>query len=258
MAGAWNSRKTRVLPVFGWLKENGGEYWPARLVALADGVEKLTDPGEIVAVHLKQERTVPATGKRLIWMLENASSLAPRDGKEWRELVRRTEDPEAVRRGIEFLKAGKSPGKRLILEGRTSADCLIECERALIWIEGKRFDWIDPATKWDVSRDQLARNVEAASFLAFEAEKEYRVLICHEYPLKHHEVVLLEGYRASTWSAGWPHVPVGERQEFAKRIGTLTWSEVTREWPCLPIFDGDSRLQEVDPMLPAWRPQAAI
>jgi hypothetical protein len=64
---------------------------------------------------------------------------------------------------------------RLILEGPTSADWLIECERALIWIEGKRYDWLDPATTWDVARDQLARNVEAAWLLAQEQGKDYWV-----------------------------------------------------------------------------------
>ena len=237
MVGVWNSRKTRVLPVFGWLKENGEEYWPARLVALADGVEKLTDAGEIVAVHLKRERRVRATSERLIWMLENGRRLAPCDGKKWRELIRRTEDLDAVRNGIEKLKAGKNPARKLILEGPTSADCLIECERALIWIEGKRFDWIAPATTWDVSRDQLARNVEAAWSLAKNAGKEYRLLICHEFPLKHHEVALLEGYRTGTLSAGMPHISPQDRQQFRERIGTLTWNEIALAWPQMPALN---------------------
>ena len=124
----------------------------------------------------------------------------------------------------------------LILEGPTSADCLIECERAFIWIEGKRFDWIDPAITWDVSRDQLARNVEAVWTLAKQAWKEYRLLICHEFPLKHHEVALLEGYRAGTWSAGMPHISAQDRRQFQERIGTLTWNEITRAWPEMPAL----------------------
>ena len=51
---------------------------------------------------------------------------------------------------------------------------------ALIWIEGKRFDWLDPSTTWDVTRDQLARNIEAVASLAGAASKDYRLLICHE------------------------------------------------------------------------------
>jgi hypothetical protein len=64
----------------------------------------------------------------------------------------------------------------------------------LIWIEGKRDDWLSPSTKWDVTRDQLARNVDAAWCIASKKQDD-RVLICHEYPLEHHEVSLLEGYR---------------------------------------------------------------
>ncbi len=34
-----NSRRTRVAPVFGWLAAHGEPDWPARLVALADGLD---------------------------------------------------------------------------------------------------------------------------------------------------------------------------------------------------------------------------
>ena len=74
----------------------------------------------------------------------------------------------------------------------------MECEHAFIWIEGKRFDWLSPSTTWDVSRDQLARNIEAVWTLASKAGKDYRLLICHEFDFKHHEMALLDGYRNGT------------------------------------------------------------
>ena len=51
------------------------------------------------------------------------------------------------------LDSGHADGipKTLKLEGSTRADCLIECERAFVWIEGKRDDWLSPSTKWDVT-----------------------------------------------------------------------------------------------------------
>jgi hypothetical protein len=57
------------------------------------------------------------------------------------------------------------------------------------------------------------------------------MIICHEYPLKHHEQSLLEGYRSGTWSAGWPHISEDQRHEFSVRIGTLTWDAIVHTWP---------------------------
>ena len=56
-----NSRVTRVQPVFEWLKKHGDEFWPARLVSLAHGVEKLANCGPIERVHLDPEFEVAAT-----------------------------------------------------------------------------------------------------------------------------------------------------------------------------------------------------
>lgn len=110
-------------------------------------------------------------------------------GLHWRRI---TDNPEhdaalaALRRGD---PRGLSPS--LKLEGHTSADCLIECERAFLWIEGKRNDWLEYSATWDVTRDQLARNAEAAPLVAKEHGKRSVVIVCHERPLKHHEEALL-------------------------------------------------------------------
>jgi hypothetical protein len=200
------------------LRENGGAPWPARLGEIAHGAAPLERCGPILQIDLEEERKVSATPTRLAWMLKNADKLAPSDGRLWNELRRRVGDRNRVERAL----ATKTIPRDLILEGKTCADCLIECERAFIWIEGKRHDWLASSTKWDVSRDQLARNVEAVWSLAQAAGKEYRVFVCHEYPLKHHERSLLDGYRRGSWSAGWPHIPEEQRCEFSKRIGTLT------------------------------------
>jgi hypothetical protein len=94
--------------------------------------------------------------------------------------------------------------QELVLEGSTSCDCLIECDQALIWIEGKRNDWLASSIKWDVSPDQLARNIEAVWSLAQAFGKDYAIIICHEHQLKFHEVALIDGYRrgyAGRWFA---------------------------------------------------------
>jgi hypothetical protein len=129
----------------------------------------------------------------------------------------------------------------MILEGATYADCLIETERAVVWIEGKRNDWLSPATRWDVSRDQLARNLEAAWIVATGKGKDWWLVICHEDQLKHHEEHLIDGYRRGVWSAGLPHLSEEVRMQFCTKIGTLRWSRIFDQWPgCIDSVAGKS------------------
>jgi hypothetical protein len=227
-----NSKITRVQPVFSWLRENGGTNWPDRFIGLAAGLTVTIKPGELRSMDLDQERQVAASPQRLAWMIRNADSLAPSDGRKWEQLRERASDPQEIQAALERLEQEKSRGLgKLILEGKTHADCFLECERALIWIEGKRFDWISPGTKWDLARDQIARNMEAIWLLANERNKDYCLVICHEHALKHHEKALIDGYRNCTWTAGWPHLSTDQRAEFAKRIGTVTWQRIVDAWP---------------------------
>jgi hypothetical protein len=231
-----NSRRTRVQPVFGWLAAHGEPDWPARLVALADGLDDLGDPGAPLRVWLDPERGVDPSARRLAWMLDNAHRLAPRDGGRWREYHQRViANPHRDAARQLLARGDTSIPPRLKLEGPTHADCLIETERAVIWIEGKRNDWLAPATTWDAVRDQLARNAEAAHLVAARQGKRSLVIICHEHPLKHHEQALLDGYRNGTWSAGWPHLDEPLRRRLGAAIGTLTWARLTAAWPPLAV-----------------------
>jgi hypothetical protein len=237
-ASATNSRKTRVLPIFEWLEKTGNGDWPNRLVNLADGLSAKIRPGRIVGLHFRKELQVPPSTRRLAWMIRNPSLLAAADGKQWREYERRVlRNPH---RG-EFLKnldRGQVAGlpreaQKMILEGRTCGDCIVETEGAIIWIEGKRNDWLSPGTKWDITRDQLARNLEAASILAAPGRKEFCLIICHEFGLKHHKQLLVNGYRNRTWVGGWPHLDQATRDIFSQRIGTIRWNAFVEEWPGL-------------------------
>jgi len=168
-------------------------------------------------------------------MIRNIQRLSPLDGRQWLTLRKRVSDGQAVKDALEKLDAGRTQGipPRLILEGATHADCLIHCEKAVIWIEGKRFDWLSPSIQWDVTRDQLARNMEAVWMVASEQAKDHLVIICHEHGLKHHEEALLAGYRTCTWSAGLPHIVGAQRREFGRRVGTVSWSRIVERWPPL-------------------------
>lgn len=241
-----NSKHTRVQPVFGWLEKHGGTCWSEQLLRLASGLTHPPSCGAVRCVHLEPEAECAATPARLAWMIRNVDGLVPQDGRRWRQLRQRVEDAVAVQKALSLLNSDvvHAVPKTLVLEGKTHADCLIECERALIWIEGKRYDWLASSTKWDVSRDQLARNLEAVWWQARGAGKDYCLIICHEYPFKYHEQLLIRGYRQGTWNGGWPHLDEEQRAEFSKRIGTITWTTIAREWPALrmiPELDDLSR-----------------
>lgn len=234
-----NSKRTRVEPVFAWLSDHGGSDWPARLIGLAEGLQSVGSPGALAGQpEYKRERRVPPSPRRLAWMIRNAEYLVPRDGSNWDAYRVRVIENPARTGALEQLDhgaAGATIDSRLVLEGATAADCLIECEHMVIWIEGKRNDWLAYSTTWDVTRDQLARNAEAVWTLAQAAGKDFALIVCHEHPLKHHERLLVDGYRAGTWSGGWPHLTSTERKLLGSRIGTISWRGLADEWP--PIAD---------------------
>ncbi len=237
-----HSGRTRVTPVFTCLEAHGGPAWVTELLRLADGIHIAERVGEVVKLSVEdnlgrnKEQEVEPSPERLAWMIRNADRLAPTDGRLWKEYLQRVivnpDKDVALRR----LDAGDATGlpRKLKLEGPTHADCLIECEKALVWIEGKRNDWLTPNIKWDVTRDQLARNLEAVWRLARDTKKDFWLLICHEHDLKHHEQELVDGYRAGTWKAGIPHLSADTRLLFQKKIGTVKWQSIFRRWPALP------------------------
>lgn len=228
-----HSGRTRVTPTFTWLRDHGGPDWVTALLMLADGITAPATAGRVRSFHVGEEREVSASPARLAWMIRHAHRLAPLDGRRWHEYQTRVIDNPKRESALAKLDAGVTTGipRKLILEGRTHADALIETEHAVVWVEGKRNDWLSPATKWDVSRDQLARNLEAAWMLATSAGKDWWLVICHEHELKHHEENLIGGYRHGTWSAGLPHLPADVRGQFCAKIGTLRWGQIFDRWP---------------------------
>lgn len=236
-AGDQNSRRTRIQPVFDWLSAHGDEHWPERMLRIVDGLDAVPSPGPLVRIDYVREPQVQPSARRLAWMIRNAGRLSPRDGRRWREYQTRVVENPRRASALEDLDRGETRGldKKLILEGPTSADCLIECEDTVIWVEGKRNDWLDYSTTWDVTRDQLARNAEAAWLYAAKRGKDACLVICHEHQLKHHEELLIEGYRAGSWVGGWPHLTTRERRILGARIGTLRWATFAEQWPAIGV-----------------------
>jgi hypothetical protein len=227
-----NSKRTRVEPVFAVLERLPDPTWVQRLIDLSAGMKAPIKNGSLLSLQFRTERKVDPNVARLAWMLRNWPRLVPSDGSRYREYVRRMSDEDAISAALQRLDTGdRSVPAKMILEGPSSADCLIECESAIIWVEGKRDDWLANGTSWDVCRDQLARNVEAAWLMARDTGREYCLIIAFEDELKHHEAALIEGYRTVNWAAGWPHLDEHQRREFAQRIGTIRWRDIATEWP---------------------------
>lgn len=228
-----NSRRTRVLPVLGWLRDHGEPAWPDALVAIATGLAHVPRVGPAARVHLDNELKVAASGRRLRWLLANGMRLTPSDGRRWRELETRSRRVTSLDAVDRCLDAGVTLPPLLALEGETSGDCVIEGGDAIVWIEGKRHDWLAPHTTWDSARDQLARNLEAAWLHASARDKDCCLLICLESELRYHEQLLVDGYRNGSWSGGWPHLDPREREMLGQRIGLVRWVDVANRWPGL-------------------------
>ena len=89
IVSAENSKVTRVEPVFGWLRDNGGDQWPAQVLSLVDGLEIPLDPGVHVRTECVEEVKVPSSARRLAWMIRNADRLTPRDGRHYDDYRKR-------------------------------------------------------------------------------------------------------------------------------------------------------------------------
>lgn len=199
-------------------------------LSLAEGIEAPAQVGALVSMHVGKEQTVSASPARLAWLIRNCQPKTAALRSEFETRV--TSNPKREQ-ALAKLDAGFGKGihRDLILEGPTHADCLIETESAVVWIEGKRNDVLSRAIKWDKSRDQLARNLEATWRLGTEAGKDWWLVVCYEDRLKRHEEHLIEGYRSGRLAAGLPHLAQDVREQFRKKIGTLRWSQIFENWP---------------------------
>jgi hypothetical protein len=120
-----NSKRTRVEPVFGWLSEHGGHEWPARLIELADGLDVAIAPGSLERLDFEQEVKVPASPRRLAWLLENAEGLG-HGGSQLTELTERVINDPRRAEMLEALRREEEVPDQYVLEGATHADCLIQ------------------------------------------------------------------------------------------------------------------------------------
>jgi len=244
-----NSKDTRVRPVFNWFSKCGCLTWAQDLVNMAEGLNYRPICGAVIKVHYEKEWHVPASSIRLAWMMQHKSSLVLNNRRDIDELKARLADHTAVKVIINKLLSSIESVRlppRYRLEGSTYADCLIECEKAIIWIEGKRFDRISFSTKWDKNRDQIARNLDALQRLAQKEGKDYCLIICHEHELDYREQNLVKGYRGGALLDGMPHLEEPVRRDLGLRIGMLTWQAISRKWKGIRLLPKLSDLDARD------------
>ena len=60
-----NSARTRVTPVFTWLRDNGGDGWAKSSCGWADGISVCNDIGPIQTPDVGEERLVAPSPARL-------------------------------------------------------------------------------------------------------------------------------------------------------------------------------------------------
>lgn len=198
--GQKNSSITRVRPVLHHLLtgiESGRESL-RKLLELAPRNKRtaepfLEDPGSILTSCRRRrpyfdkvlgniqlegafERRVPPPSAFLRFLIENSTDL----GEAWvgkqkgrmsdetrrlRKLLIEDGDNRIRQRALLELDAMGGVGSKKMwwaFEGFTEVDCLIETEKLVLFIEGKRTETLSCATDWFPKRNQLARNLECA------------------------------------------------------------------------------------------------
>jgi hypothetical protein len=119
---------------------------------------------------------------------------------------------------IEKEGAAKSRMKWWAFEGFTSVDCWLETNNYILLIEGKRKERLSRSTDWYPLRNQLIRNLEAAS--EFAHTKNYGLLLVVESKAGIPSIseMLIDSL---------PHLNSDDRSSLATHyLGAITWREV--------------------------------
>jgi hypothetical protein len=174
----------------------------------------------------------PPSTRFLRWLIENPGKLAWPTGKDgsrriFGEATQRLRtsllegDPATRIAALAALDAKGAVASRRqwwAFEGFTSVDCVLETDRLLVFIEGKRTEPISAATDWYPQRNQIVRNVEVASCAAAETGKDFGVILCAETHVDLPEQAFMDGL---------PHLSESERKALqAHYWGCITWRQI--------------------------------
>ncbi|MBJ7469833.1 MAG: hypothetical protein JHD16_00955 [Solirubrobacteraceae bacterium] len=245
MAGRFDSSLTRVQPFFEAAFQREG--WLAALLSAVPRARALFGevadrPGDMLPAFLGAHPTGKAPracfefgvapDKRFLrWCACHPERLAWPPGLSYSEQTTRSrrallydEPPgrdvaqdEALRH-IDANPTTKSGWWRF--EGVSQIDCVIQTEKLVITVEGKRTEPLSAATDWYPQRSQLVRNLEAARQLA--KGRAWGTLLLSEHPV-------LDGQPdelAAILDAAAPQLEEAERAELQRAyLGNVTWAD---------------------------------
>jgi hypothetical protein len=193
------------------------------------------------------EKTVAPPGEFLRWMIEHPERLKPPKslGSSTETIERRKAilglpskytERESQDLALELLEE-KGPDNSVrqwwAFEGFTHVDCVVETEKLVLFIEGKRTETASENVSWFAERNQIARNLECAKWYARKRDisKEFAVLMVIEEGTNedHH----YQSVSASRLLASWPHLPAngfGQGSLIDGFLGIVTWQEILKVW----------------------------
>lgn len=193
------------------------------------------------------EKTVAPPGEFLRWMIEHPEKLNPPKslGSSTETIERRKailglpskytvrESQDLALKLLEDMGPDKSVRKWWAFEGFTHVDCVVETEKLVLFIEGKRTETASENVSWFAERNQIARNLECAKWYARKGgiSKEFAALMVIEEGINedHH----YQSVSASRLLGSWPHLPAngfGQGSMIDAFLGIVTWQEILNAW----------------------------
>ena len=255
--GRFDSSKTRVQPVFRALHrlDPSGERWLRSLLQIAgrgsepkppsipfdigtlkQGIGKGTDPNRGVCFEFR----VDPPRAFLKWLVEHPEKLRCPPDSEWQKWSDRTRNKRrALLNGDRPVQAealteiGRTPLRSRgwwRLEGRTSVDCALFTETAVIFIEGKRTER-GPSKNivwYAEERDQVLRNLDCAAEYAREHKIPYFFALMVIEKVVHDEEALNRTITDPiSTRKSLPHLDEYSRRDLLSHyLGTTTWQGI--------------------------------
>lgn len=173
--GHRDSSRTRVQPVFDWLRERDatGRWWLKRLLALPSrpGLSAapvdVGEPGDLL--RFEYEARLAPPDSLLHWLIDNRIPDPPQDyGSRSKDTIRKRKSlwrdlasaKDAAHR--ELVSRGYRENEWYVFEGRTAVDLCLETRDLVVLIEGKRTEaGPTTSTTWMPVREQVLRNIDA-------------------------------------------------------------------------------------------------
>lgn len=205
--------------------------------ALPGPLKKLLGPGRTATLEPIRnafEVEVPPVKGFLRWLLEHPGAMqwpVERGGRERIFSGETQSNREALLAGNpaaqadalrELERGGVAVSQRAwwAFEGFASVDCMLETEKLLVFVEGKRTEAVSSSTDWFPRRSQVVRCLESARIRAA-GRKNYAVLICSEKAIR---------IQDAAWKDSLPHLAEEERAELQSHfLGFVAWDRISSE-----------------------------